>query len=345
MSLPIRTALPRVAGVLLAVAALGAAGCAKKLTTVDSTLVASVFPEGVRDSLERTPSDLVVWPDVPLEVRNQSDNSLIYTTYRTGAGAIQGVVFDYYGATGYQLFRRETGGGFRQYEDFIRTPSRRWADRDYYGTASGTIALPPAQLYPFADAAPPPVSPNGYIGRAVVAGVTSGQYPITNLGEAMPASAIDSMGYRSSRTPPDSLIHMTWDAVPGAAGYWVHIFQKSPNINSAAEAIRVGLPSPIAIARVRDLFIGYIPAPSTSYKLGDPIPARGRVLVYRVLTALEAVFIRVSAVDRDGRLIAMTGGASSDVGSYHEQVGPIDRLLAFPIGAVEVTPRRPLPIP
>jgi hypothetical protein len=323
--------------------ALGAAVCGKKLTTVDPTLVAGVFPEGVRDSLEHTPSDLVVWPDLPIEVRDVSNNSLVYTFYRTTPGAMQGVIFDYCGSTGYQMFRRETGGGFRQYEDFIHTPSRRWADRDLYGTPAGPLVLPPAQLYPLSDATPPPVNPDEYIGRAVVAGVVSGKYPITNLAQATPASAIDSMGYRGLRSPPDSLIDMTWDAVPGASGYWIHIFQKNASITSIGDVAQIGLPSPVSIGKVRDLFIGYIPAPNTSYKLGNPVPTRGRILVYRVLETLQPVFIRVSAVDANGRLIATTDGESSDFDSFHEKIGPLDRLVRFKIGAVEVTPLRPLP--
>ena len=76
---------------VLAFAVLGASGCAKKLTRVDEALVAGVFPEGIRDSLARTPSDLVMWQDTGLPVSSNADpNILFYTAYRRQVGGYVG---------------------------------------------------------------------------------------------------------------------------------------------------------------------------------------------------------------------------------------------------------------
>ena len=135
---------------------------------------------------------------------------------------------------------------------------------------------------------------------------------------------------------------MSWDAVAGAAGYWVHIYQKRADIRNSEEAMALAMPSPIASGKARDLFIGFFPAPRTSYKLGDAVPAGSRVLVYRVLQGLQEVLIRVSAVDAAGRMIATTGSAG-DLDAVQERFGQVDRRRIFLLGATKVTPDRPRP--
>lgn len=327
----------------LALILLGAAGCAKKLTVDQIAAQLGPYPEGHRDTLERTPSDLVVWPDVPNQVVDIFDgDTTTYLTYRTGAGAIQTVIFDYLEAGGYQLFRREGGGGYRQVTDFVLTPYQRWSSRAYYSAAQGTVVLQPAQFFTFGDANPPAVLVKGYVGRAVISGVSSAGSQLTNLGETTNGSAIPGIPYTGVVDSPDSLIDMRWQAVAGAAGYWVHVYQTRNDIRIGDEAIAIGLPSPVAIGKVRDLFIGYIPAPLTSYKIGDALPAASRVLVYHPLAALLPVLVRVSAVDANGGMIATTG-AYGDLASFRESVGLLDRLRTFPLGAVVVTPNRPPP--
>lgn len=327
----------------LALIVLGAAGCAKKLTVDQIAAQIGAYPEGRRDSLERTPSDLVVWPDAPNQVTEIFDgDTTTYLTYRTGAGSIQTVIFDYLESGGYQLYRRESGGGYRRFTDFVLTPYQRWSSREYYSAAQGTVVLPPAQFFTFADAAPPAVLLKGYVGRAVISGVSSSSSPLTNLGETADGSSIPGIAYTGPVQSPDSLINMSWAAVSGAAGYWVHVYQTRNDIRIGDEAIAIGLASPLAIGKVRDLFIAYIPAPLTSYKIGDALPPASRVLVYRPLAALAAVLVRVSAVDANGRMIATTG-PNGDTGSFREAVGILDRLRTFPLGAVVVTPDRPPP--
>lgn len=349
---------PRLAAALLAALVLpGLAGCSKKLPVgpVGSHLVA--YPEGRRDTLERTPSDLIVWSDVPLRVDESSTDSTIipnrtFIVYRSGPGVMHGVIVDYVQASGYQLFRGEDGGGFRVFSDFDLSANRRWSDRTYYGGVQGTLVLPPAQLFAFSDPAPPAIPLKSYVGRAEIAGLTGVDYPLTNLGAGPDTSAIPPLRYtgrtglpgnpQTGPAPPDSLLAMSWDAVPAAAGYWVHIYQKRADIQVSEEAMAIAQPSPIATGKSRDLFIGYFPAPLTAYKLGDPVPPGARVIVYRVLQCLQEVFIRVSAVNASGRLIATTGSAGS-MDAVQERLGTIDRRRTFLLGAQKVTPDRPLP--
>ena len=357
MSRLLRTLPPLAVTLAAAIALFGGIGCAKKLPVgpVGSHLVA--YPEGRRDSLERTPSDLVVWSDAALVVNETSSDTLViprrtFTVYRSAPGVMHGVVVDYFQANGYQMFRREAGDGYRAFSDFALTASRRWSDRSYYGGAAGAVVLPPAQLFAFADPTPAAIPLKGYVGRAVVAGLTGSGYPLTNLGAAPDTIGIASLRYTgktglpgnpdSGPAPPDSLLDLSWDAVPGAAGYWVHIYQKRGDIRSSEDAISIAHASPIATGKVRDQFIGFFPAPLTAYKLGSPLPTGSRVLVYRVLVGLQEYLIRVSAVDAAGRMIATTGSAG-DIDAVQERFGQVDRRRTFFLGAKKVTPDRPRP--
>ena len=335
----------------LAVIALSAAGCARKVAVDQLGRLLVPDPEGTRDSLERTPSDLVIWPDVPNLV---TEGSTTYPVYRTGPGAIQGVILDYVQSSGYVMFRGEgmhdsagvaARGGYRQFSDFLVQPYRRWADRNYYAGAQGPIALEPAQAFAFSDASPTSDSLKVYLGRSVIAGQSSRNHPLTNRGQTGSASTMPELVYTGTTSPPDSLIPLLWNPVPGASGYWVHIFntfqRRKVRDRSGDDAIKIGLPSPLArggdFVMVRDFFIAYFPASVTAYTLGDPLPPGSRVLLYRVLPGKQPVRVRVSAVDARGRMIATIGA-----GGVHEDFLEPDgsRLRKFPAGVVIVTPKR-----
>ena len=340
-----------------------APGCAKKIPAGPVGEFLVDYPEGRRDTLERTPSDLVVWSDMAMTVRERSTDPSTaprtFIVYRSAPGVMHGMIADYVQSSAYQMFREEAGGGYRRFSDFDVTPSRRWSDRTYYGGSAGAIVLPPSQFFTFSDPMPAAIPLKGYVGRAVIAGVSGSLHPLTNHGAAPDTTAIAPIRYtgltgipgaetETGPSPPDSLLDMSWDPVPGAAGYWVHIYQKRADIRTSDEAIGIAQPSPIAIGKVRDLFIGYFPAPRTSYKLGDPVPIGSRVLVYRILNGLQEVLIRISAVNASGRMIAMTGSADvltitnpADRDSASERFDQIDRVRAWPLNAKRVTPGRP----
>lgn len=357
-----RSAVRRLQGsALLAMAALliVAAGCSEKIPSgpFGSYLVA--YPEGVRDSLEHTPSDLVVWPDVPLTVFEVGTDTVVFpprtfTVYRSGPGVMHGEIMDYVQATGYQLFRDEDGGGYRSFNDFSLRPERRFTDRSYYGSAAGAVVMPPAQFFPFSDAIPATIPARSYVGRAQISGFTGSAYPLTNRGTTPDTTTIPTVHYtgltglpgnaNTGPAPPDSLLALSWDPIPGAAGYWVHIYQKRNDIHNSEDALTIAQPAPIATGKVRDKFIGFFPAPLTGYKLGDPVPPGARILIYRVLIGLQEVLIRVSAVDASGRMIATTN-TTGDLDAVSERFGQIDRRRVFLMGANRVTPDRPQPPP
>lgn len=352
----IRSLPPLAAVLIMAFGGFAGIGCAKKLPVGPVGSQLSAYPEGRRDTLERTPSDLMVWPDVALAVQDTSSDSTripyrTFTVYRSGPGVMHGLVVDYTQANGYQMFRQEDGGGYRSFSDFMLPVSKRWSERSYFGGATGVVVLPPAQLFRFSDQAPAAIPLKGYVGRAVISGVTGSGYPLTNLGLVPDTIGIAPLLYTSPTgqpgpgpSPPDSLLNMTWVTIPGAAGYWVHIYQRRADVRAidAADAIEIAHPSPIAAGKVRDLFIGYFPAPRTSYKLGSPVPPGCRVLAYRALIGLQEVLLRVSAVDAAGRMIATTGSAG-DIDAVAERIGEVDRRRTFLLGAKRVTPGRPPP--
>jgi len=371
---------------LVAMAALmvAAAGCSKKIPSGPFGAYLVAYPEGVRDSLQNSPSDLVVWPDVPLlvtEIRTDKADKLTYFyVSRSGlteskgefdippsplppppppppsffSGFAFGEIMDYVQASGYQMFRDEDGGGYRSFNDFPLSPERRFTDRSYYGTPSGAVVMPPAQFFVFSDATPAHIPARSYVGRAEVSRVTGSAYPLTNRGTTPDTTAIPDMQYTglvglpgdpdTGPAPPDSLLALSWSTVPGAAGYWVHIYQKRTDAHTSGDAEEIAQPAPIATGKVRDKFIGFFPAPRTAYKLGDPVPPGARILVYRVLLGLQEVLIRVSAVDASGRLIAMIS-TSGDDDVTSERVGQVDIRRTFLAGAKRVTPARPVPPP
>lgn len=338
-----RLALGTVFG--LAALVVAAAGCSKKVANDQIGQLLVDYPEGTRATGASTPSDLVVWPDVPVEVEetwSSFRDSLVYDAYRTGFGAMQGVIVDYVQSTGYQLFRQEEGGGYRQFADFAVRAARRWADRSYYAGPQGVQVLNPGQLFAFADRGPNSLALKAYVARGVISGLSSTTSPLTNRGSTPDSTTIPPLLYTGVIAPPDSLIPMSWEAISGAASYWVHIYQKRADINSADDAIGIAQPSPVAQGQVRDLFLGHFPGAITAYKLGDPPPAGSRILVYRVLPGLQEVLVRVSAVDAEGRMIASTGSLG-DRDSVRERIGNEDRVRKFLLGATRVTPGRPLP--
>jgi len=356
----------------LSLALLTASGCSKKLSVDELNHLPVSNPDGIRGTLDQTPSDMVLWTDFPSQVQEITvvggiTDTTYYNVYRSGAGAVQGVILDYIQSDGYTVFRGQdmhdsagvaVGGGFRPLDDFTRTPFRRWADRNYYGLASGTVALEPAQLFAFSDPTPPADSLKTYLGRSVMMGVSSTHSQLTNRGQTRSNGTVSQIVYTGEIQPPDSLFRISWQAVPGAAGYWIHVystFLRRKELNASGdEAIRVGLASPIAMGgdrmMARDGFIGYVPAPNTSFKLGSDVPLGGRILLYRVLPALQEVLVRVTAVDAMGRMIAITGrndafvseqGPAFGTDSYREDDG--SRLRNFPTHAILVTPKRPPP--
>lgn len=315
-SLPVSRARATLA--VLGIAALALAGCSKKITRVDS---AYTQPEGTPSADAR----LVIYPDVPVQIEVWGDvlppgrgpEDTIQTVelrYLSGPGTIHGTIFDGTPASGYQVMRRESNGGFLAIEDFVLPPIRRWLQSQW-------------EAYQFTDADPSGFSPATYLGRGVVAGVVTQSSPLTNRG-LLTSGTVDTLRYLGNRAPLDSLITMKWQPVAGAVGYWMQIYQL---IGSNAEKLLSASPAPISTVKTRENFVGYIAAPADSFKIGQ---TTAQIFTYVPLISGIEYFVRVSAVDSQGRMIAFTYGDE-------ETLLGVDNYRTFLLGAVKVLPTPP----
>jgi hypothetical protein len=309
-----RTALA--AALVLGALALG--GCAEKVTNVDADYT---MPEG----RYTTDARLVVYPDLPITVETFLDavpdgpdpgDSLMTTETRSVApGSLYGVIADGTAAAGYQVLRREANGGYAQLKDYTLSPVARFLGSHW-------------ELYSFTDGAPSSFTPPSYVGRGVLAGVVTGLSPLTNVGQITNRDQVGDIVYTGNRAPADSNITMSWQQVTGAAGYWIQIYEF---LGSADQKLLSARPAPFVLSDVRNFFVGYLPAPAGSYKLNTP---GALVLFQRGLLMNSEYFVRISAVDDAGGLLAFTYGDYSYLRS-------VEWYQRYRLGAAIVTPTRP----
>jgi len=302
--------------VLVAVLALGAlalAGCAEKVTNVD----ASYAPEGLYSADAR----LIVYPDAPITVESFTDllpdgpdggDPLVGTEQRyLAAGTLHGMIMDGTAASGFQVLRREDNGGYAQLKDYTLSPVARFFDSHW-------------EMYVFDDATPSSFTPPSYVGRGLLSGAVTTQAPLTNVAQITGAT-VPNLVYTGSIYPPSADVTTSWQAVSGAAGYWIQIYEFK---GGTQEQLLAARPSPFVFSDVHNYFIGYVSAPATSYTLGE---AGALVLFRRGLVLDSEYLVRVSAVNEQGQLIAMTYG---DYG-YVRSVGS---YLRYRMGAVRLMP-------
>lgn len=316
------------------------AGCSKKITSVDAGYT----------QLEGTPdpnAQLMVWPDQPIEVRyyadlgtpgpSQADTLLaVEQTYRTGPGAVQSMLLDGGNSSGFEFFRRASNGGFEAMRDYVVNAPRKWLDSQW-------------ELYELTDASPSGFSPATYVARGLLAGSTTRNSPLTNPAQVTgPTSR--SLVYTGNLFPArsDTNFTMSWGAVPGAAGYWIHVYQFRSDAPTS-EVISSGSPSPVWNGKVRDQFVGHVAAPATSYKLGTVEPGV-RVLTYKPPISGQVYLVRVTAVDANGQVVASSGTDFSRLtvsadnrvenvfGASFQVVQEEGRWKIFTLGASAVNP-------
>jgi len=314
----------RVPVLVAAVLALGLAGCAKKITQVDSSYDA---PEGTPTGQAR----LLVRPDIPIEYIEYFDrlnvgaptpvDTLFYTPYNTlasghvkvgeftlyesGPGAVSDLIVDSTAASTYQVLRRESGGGFRVAHDYVLNPKRRWLDTGWEG-------------YAFTDPIPSSYRPPTYLGRGLFSDQVTLTSPLTNLG-VVTSNFVDTLRFNyqdqielrdlpdSTYTPPDSIFGLHWAQVAGADGYWLQIYQFTGN---ASEQIQSSLPAALYLDKSHDFFVGFVPAPADSYRLGEP---GAIILSRRTIVNHQDYFARITAVDASGQLLAHSYGRPTRV--------------------------------
>ncbi len=305
-----RTALAAV----LVVGALALAGCAEKVTNVDAGYTT---PEGKVDENAR----LVVYPDAPIVIDTFRDilpdgpdtgDELLSTELRYVAqGALHGIIMDGTAATTYQVLRREANGGYAQLKDYTLSPQVRFFDSHW-------------ELYAFTDASPSGFDPPSYLGRGVLSGVVTPLSPLTNPG-LIGGTEVANLTYTGSIQPRDTCITMSWNEVPGAAGYWIQIYEF---MGGTQEKLLSAQPAPFVFSDARNYFVGYVPGPASSYTLCQP---GALVLFQRGLLLKSEYIVRVSAVNEQGRLLAFTYGDYS----YLRTTGSYQR---YRLGGVVVTP-------
>jgi hypothetical protein len=325
----------------LAAVVLAMAGCSKKLTSVDSSYTA---PEG-RPSAD---ARLIVYPDLPVTIQTW----YIYEPYEEPGpmdwhvtsdvhyftpGTIHGVIMDGTAASGYQVLRREANGGYLRLKDFVLHPVFRFLDSQW-------------ESYAFADSRPAGFRPPTYLGRGVVAGQITPASPLTNAAE-LAMSDVADLHYASNpvyREPADSNITMKWEPVEGAAGYWMQVYQFKGGKLAKWYSSQ---PAPFVISDVRNYFVGFVPAPADSHKIGLP---GALVLTQRPLLTGGEYLVRVAAVDARGEMIAVThGDLPEEYLALPDSVPPvvvvegdtlqppsIRRRQRHDLGAIKVTPKR-----
>ena len=302
--------------------ALGLAGCSrKKLNTVDAGYV----PEGTRSSY----AIMLLYPEAPLEADRWVDNgpqgaspddSLLgaFVLPPLHPGAVMGTVLDSTNASSYEVFRRESNGGFHRFQDYVSHPATKWLDSQW-------------EAYSFQDGSPSGFQPPTYLGRGVVAGTVTSLSPLTNEatlgapvvsnisfdfstaksmeGPPWPTGTIGSdwglSNCDSAYHPPDTLFTMAWQPVPGAAGYWIQVYQFTGNVTQKLES---GYPQPLSLTQSRDFLVAFVRAPATTFQMKNP--AGAMVLTRKTLLSGQEYEVRISAVDDNGTLLGMTYGNS-----------------------------------
>jgi hypothetical protein len=278
---------------LLAIAllfALLASGCSRKLASDPGI----TMPEGVFSP----DAQLVMSSDTgnPVNVFHGTGGGGVafdstYQVYLRTPGITLGMLMDGTASSEFEMMRRQSSGSYADIKDFMLTPLDRWLPGQW-------------AAYLFFDGSSSSYSPPTYLGRGKIAGVVTPNSPLTNEAVLMSAP-VGTVTYTGAQFPPDTLVTMSWNRVPGAVRYWMQIFTFRNDVRDIDELFPIGTRTPIAVGKVKNYFVGYIDAPATSYKLGDP---GARVFTSTPLLHNNPYRVRIAAVSDDGRLLAITDG-------------------------------------
>jgi hypothetical protein len=316
------------------------AGCVKKPpTSVD----AAYAPEGRFDPEARlvvyasTPNTFRVMADLGL-FGPSADDTLLRTEPFSGfpMGTVQMMLMDGTGASAFEAYRRETSGGYLALKDYPLRPVRKWLDGE-------------SELFVTRDEHPSGFQPASYLMRGLVAGEVTTLSPLSNVGMVV-GGTIQGITYRGVTSTADSLLDIRWDPIAGAAGYWIDVYQFLEA--SLSDKMLSGLPAPMYVGKSREYFLGFVPAPATSYKLGQ---ADGGVKVFtrRPTFRGQEYLVRIAAVDANGALIALTTGGTPQLdaarGRWTASGGDFDlaagdgEYTLYPLGAKIIEVRSATP--
>ncbi len=321
------------AAVLALVALALAAGCEKRPTGFDPNPIA---PEGIPSPDAR----LIAYHNAPLPVLARDYASRNIDSVEVGALAFAGpatmpllLLLDGTPANSYELYRRDGGGKFQRTGDYALQSVTKFVNVGY-------------EMYFSTDPTPSTYAPPTYLARGLVDGVASHASPLSNEGR-LPLPDVQPITYNGEHETFDSLFVVSWIGVPGATGYWVHIYEKPI---PGGERLLSSLPSPIAYVTAGDLFLGFRagnnPGGSVRFRLGDTgmfaLKSKPPLLGHDYL-------VRVTGVDADGQVIAQTPGdldslsLSADLAFLAPpSYSPDKTKLFFSLGGTKVLRRRPL---
>jgi hypothetical protein len=283
---PIPNPRRRATAALLLLAAL-AAGCSTS-DTVDPALTTA---EGVPTPLAQLTLSLDT--SLPITRIDGRGNVLEVKNWRLGdPQTVRGIIFDGTDASGYQVFKRMSNGGIRNVKDFPLQPAERFRDQAW-------------EAYSFADEDTVRAALAQYQGRGIVGGVSGGRSPVTNTA-IVPDSTL--LEITATVVNPESTFTMSWNTVPGAAGYYFHVYQFRQD-SDGIDQIFSGLPAAAYLVKSRTLCLAYLaaqPGATMEYKVGSPATY---LMSSRQVFNDQTYYTRISAVDSTGRLIALTRGA------------------------------------
>jgi hypothetical protein len=294
---------------LAAVLALGAVaaltGCAKKVTTVDAgytTLEGRPNANSMLFAWQDSPTLVTIYTDLGTpgpspDPDNEPDTVLtVEPNYDIGPGVVHLELLDGTQANGFQFYRRSSNGGLESLTDYVLGPVAKWLSTDW-------------ELYSFSDRTPGSWSPPTYVGRGLLGGAVTTSSPLSNIVQINPVRPTPTIVFddvvHASRTPSDSLFPMSWNSIPGAAGYWIDVYQWKA-IATVEEKLRSGTPSPVWPGNANHYFVGYVAgAGNTVYKLGSP---GATVYTFKPPIRGQVYYARITAVDAAGNVIAWMKG-------------------------------------
>lgn len=321
--------------VVLALSALAlSAGCEKRPTGFDPNPNA---PEGVTSPNAR----LLAYRNAALRVLVRDYASARIDSVAVGAQAFPGptdmpllMLLDGTQANTFDLYRRSDAGKFERTADYPLQSVTKFVSAGY-------------EMFFSTDPSPGDFSPPTYLARGLVNGVASHQSPLTNEGR-LATPVVQPITYNGDLQPLDSLFVVSWVGVPGAVGYWVHIYEKPI---AGGQRLLSSLPSPIAYLTAGDLFLGYragnVPGGSVQFRLGDTslltLESRNPLLG-------RDYIVRVSGVDANGQVIAQTPGdldslaLSPDIAYLAPPSYSLEKTkVFFSLGGTKVARRRLVP--
>jgi hypothetical protein len=292
--------------------------CAPKITKVDT---AYTMPEGVSSPN----ATMIVWRDQPTtvyfyEIKGLSDpdqfdkfltdpeapDSLTAaeTHERYSPNVLHGLIIDKTDADAYQLFRREPGGGVRQFTDYTAPRTRQWVQTQ-------------TEAFHFIDLSPSGYAPATYVARGVVEGVVNSASPLTNLATLSlpPLQNIDAKAVWWNNTKPGSgpvfhgsKLKLNWSTIPGADQYLIQVYEFRSDLHTDEERTLSGVPAPIYDGQSRDVFVGIVPSTVNLLFVGDSSRTDVKTLVFRGLANGAAYMTRITALDASGHMIGLTIG-------------------------------------